>query len=503
MDRRDLLLDQLSGYGQVSVEQLASGSTNVSFVDRDDRHHATRSSPTRPRLGRPARRRLEPGRPDRRPARGRQDRRHDRRLPRADRLVLPDARRHGQRGLRRRLLHRRHARRARRSASPRRSRPPRPASAPAPAPPAPTTSRSRSPSCAATPRIDGAYKAFVAKVGGDLNESHAHAGQRPGARRLRRGPPPERGRASRWTRRCPTSCASSAPTRPRRVPCRRWTRCSTSSSTGPERSACSHAHHDLHGPAQRPLGPQHALREARQDAVQGRLRQGDHAPVGRSVQHRARDGPARDASAPTTSTSATSTTRRAGRTRPSPRWTRSPSTSTAPTTCCCRAPRTPPTRARATRSPPRSTRSSRASRRPRTPATATSYLMSGTATSTSRPTSSATTTPTRATTAAWTPTVPGVVREIGPGVTMSINSVGARDPRRRPRQPDRRQAAQRAARHLRPPEGQRRRRAARRRHHRACRTASTHVLEVRARNGAHDEPPRGRRHAASTRSTAR
>jgi len=35
MDRRDQLLDQLSGYGQVSVETLASGSTNVAFVDRD------------------------------------------------------------------------------------------------------------------------------------------------------------------------------------------------------------------------------------------------------------------------------------------------------------------------------------------------------------------------------------------------------------------------------------------------------------------------------------
>jgi flagellar hook-associated protein 1 FlgK len=33
MDRRDQLLDQLSGYGQISVEQLPSGSTNVSFVD--------------------------------------------------------------------------------------------------------------------------------------------------------------------------------------------------------------------------------------------------------------------------------------------------------------------------------------------------------------------------------------------------------------------------------------------------------------------------------------
>jgi flagellar hook-associated protein 1 FlgK len=33
MDRRDQLLDQLSGYGQISVQQLASGSMNVSFVD--------------------------------------------------------------------------------------------------------------------------------------------------------------------------------------------------------------------------------------------------------------------------------------------------------------------------------------------------------------------------------------------------------------------------------------------------------------------------------------
>lgn len=33
MDRRDLLLDKLSGYGQISVEQLDGGSLNVSFVD--------------------------------------------------------------------------------------------------------------------------------------------------------------------------------------------------------------------------------------------------------------------------------------------------------------------------------------------------------------------------------------------------------------------------------------------------------------------------------------
>jgi flagellar hook-associated protein 1 FlgK len=34
MDRRDVLLDQLSGFGQISVEQLSTGSTNVSFVDK-------------------------------------------------------------------------------------------------------------------------------------------------------------------------------------------------------------------------------------------------------------------------------------------------------------------------------------------------------------------------------------------------------------------------------------------------------------------------------------
>ena len=81
------------------------------------------------------------------------------------------ARRHGQQRLRRHLLHLRRARgRHDRRRRPR-SRPRRRASAPAPARPAPTTSRSRSRSCAATPAIDGVYKAFVAKVGGDLNES--------------------------------------------------------------------------------------------------------------------------------------------------------------------------------------------------------------------------------------------------------------------------------------------------------------------------------------------
>jgi flagellar hook-associated protein 1 FlgK len=34
LDKRDTLLDQLSGYGQISVEQLDTGSMNVSFVDK-------------------------------------------------------------------------------------------------------------------------------------------------------------------------------------------------------------------------------------------------------------------------------------------------------------------------------------------------------------------------------------------------------------------------------------------------------------------------------------
>jgi flagellar hook-associated protein 1 FlgK len=34
LDKRDQLLDQLSGFGQISVDQLATGSMNVSFVDK-------------------------------------------------------------------------------------------------------------------------------------------------------------------------------------------------------------------------------------------------------------------------------------------------------------------------------------------------------------------------------------------------------------------------------------------------------------------------------------
>ena len=116
-------------------------------------------------------------------------------------------------------------------------------------------------------------------------------------------------------------------------------------------------------------------------------------------------------------------------------------TSSARTTCCCRAPPTPPTppsrKALATEIDA-DHRGHQAERR--TPATAASTSCPARRIGRRR-TSSAPTTPTRATRPAWTRRSPGIVREIGPGVTMTINTVARRDPRRRPDRPDRRQAA--------------------------------------------------------------
>ena len=91
MDRRDLLLDQLSGYGQISVEQLDGGSLNVSFVDASNGStYPIVSDQTADWAGPPAGG-WNPGGADGRPADRRQDAgRHDRRLPRLDRLVLED-----------------------------------------------------------------------------------------------------------------------------------------------------------------------------------------------------------------------------------------------------------------------------------------------------------------------------------------------------------------------------------------------------------------------------
>ena len=236
MDRRDLLLDQLSQYGQISVEQLDGGSTNVSFVDgTNGTAYPIVSDQTADWAGPPAGG-WSPGRPDGRPARGRQGRaaRSTATWRTIDSFASslasavngayggtffttgapagathlrlgPDPGRAGEHHLRHR---RRRLQRHR-------------------------------PGDLAAARQRGHRRRLQGVRGQGRRRpqrGHPHAGQRPGAGRLRREPPPERGRASRWTRRCPTSCASSVPTRPPRAPCRRWTRCWTSSSTAPEGS---------------------------------------------------------------------------------------------------------------------------------------------------------------------------------------------------------------------------------------------------------------------------
>ena len=98
------------------------------------------------------------------------------------------------------------------------------------------------------------------------------------------------------------------------------------------------------------------------------------------------------------------------------------------------------------------------------------------------------------------PAIPGIVREIGPGVTMTINTRRARVPRRRPGR-RRRQAAAHAARRRRPPQRRRRRRAARRRHRR-CRATST-SCSASAPATARRRTASRRRRRAWTRSASR
>ena len=71
--------------------------------------------------------------------------------------------------------------------------------APRASPPAPAPTGRQRPRAAQSPPLRGgaattAYRAFVARVGADVNEANRQAGQRPGAHRLGRGPPPERRR---------------------------------------------------------------------------------------------------------------------------------------------------------------------------------------------------------------------------------------------------------------------------------------------------------------------
>ena len=99
------------------------------------------------------------------------------------------------------------------------------------------------------------------------------------------------------------------------------------------------------------------------------------------------------------------------------------------------------------------------------------------------------------------PAVPGIVREIGPGVTMTINSVAVEILGEGRANPTDGKLLNVAARHLRPPEGQRRRRAARHRHDRPADTVSTRCsrsVPATARRPTASTPPA----RASTRSPA-
>ncbi len=96
--------------------------------------------------------------------------------------------------------------------------------------------------------------------------------------------------------------------------------------------------------------------------------------------------------------------------------------------------------------------------------------------------------------AGWDPAIPGIVREIGPGVTVTINAVAREILGDGGANPTDGKLLNAAARHLHPPEGQRRRRPARRRHDRAQGPAGLAARGARPQRLA-DEPPRVRDHA--------
>ena len=187
---------------------------------------------------------------------------------------------------------------------------------------------------------------------------------------------------------------------------------------------------------------------SRETQDEGRLGQGDHAarPTIRSTR-RAGDGAcATSLDGHAAVPAQRRRTRRAGRTSPSRRSTTITQTRrSAPATCSSRAAPTPLDQtARATRSPPRSSSSSRRSSRTPTRPTA-AATCSAAPRPTRAPYASGADDTYQGDQAGLDPAVPGIVREIGPGVTMTINTVGRDDPRRRPGG-RRRQAARRPAR---------------------------------------------------------
>ena len=256
MDQRDLLLDRLSELGQTSVTDNGDGSVSVTFGATgtpmiDAGRLPLPGAGHADQLRRPARRAAEPlQRPRRRdrllPARARPGR--HRRSPNAVNAIYDHAGdgttfftatgpyAAGSLGALRRRDRRHRADRPERRAGRQQAR-------------ARDRRAARRRARRRLPRVHRPRRLRGPR--GDPQR-----GERPGAHRRRPGPPRERRR--RLARRGdgqPRS-ASSAPTRPRRAPCRRWTRCSTSSSTAREAWGCEHAHHHRHDAAQRAGRPQ-------------------------------------------------------------------------------------------------------------------------------------------------------------------------------------------------------------------------------------------------------
>ena len=185
----------------------------------------------------------------------------------------------------------------------------------------------------------------------------------------------------------------------------------------------SNAHHPRDDAAQRPGRPQLGQHAAVADAVEDRLQPGDHQPsddpfdasramalrqsLAATRQHQRN---AEDATGWQDATGAVARPDHRPR-APRPRADRAR-----------RAP-TPPTRPTAPRSPPSSTRSSKSVKQNANATYRGSYLFSGTKTDT-LPYQQGAVDTYAGDEAGLDPSVPGVLREIGPGVSLSINTVG-------------------------------------------------------------------------------
>ena len=484
LDRRDLLLDQLSELGQVSVTDLGNGSINVAFGDAADPlvddttvAGAASTSAATPHARSPAA-------SSARCSTSRQDRRHDRPLRSGLDAIANDLADQGQRDLQRR------AARADFFSTARAPRPtlavavtdPRRSRRHAAAPRAPTTSRRRSPSLrgGATDRL---YRAFVARIGADVQ------------RRASASRPTRRRSSTRVEdRRQSVSGVSLDEEMTNMVRFQRAYQASARAmSTMDEmlddadqphrkgRALDDHAHHHRDGAAQR-RWPTSTRAERRLAKTQEQvvLGQGDHAPVRRPVRHAPRAGPARARSSGTQQyqRNVDDAQRLAGR---PPSSALEQITDVAPARP--RAARPGRQRHDSTDLARRDRRRDRPAHRRRQAGGQRQLRRHATSSRAPRPTPP--------------PYAPGGRRHLqrrraarssprrsGPGVSLPINTLGVERPRRRQRR--RRQAARRAARHLRPPARRhgRRRGALRTSDLSALDANLDNALQARARDGA-------------------